>query len=342
MPTLRKDPVSNTWVIIAEERGLRPNDFGTPPPQAADGGVCPFCEGNEHLTPPEIRALRPEGSEPNGPGWRARVVPNRYAALQVEGELRRRPVGIYDEMNGIGAHEVVIETPDHGSRMHEYSEKQMSYLLSVCHERVCDLSRDQRFRYVQIFRNHGHRAGASLEHPHTQVMALPIVPRWVKEELACAKVHWERTERSVFADIVEQERTDGHRLIFENEDFVVFEPFASLFPFETWVVPRRHEADIRQVGGEELRQLARALLEALRALAVALNDPPYNLVLHSAPFSAHDSELIANSAKEYRWHIEIIPRLTVTGGFEWGTGFHINPISPERAGDYLRQALARV
>ncbi len=339
MSILRKDPITNGWVIIAEERALRPQDLGGESPAFIDPAKCPFCPGNERLTPPEIRAVR-DGGAPNAPGWRMRVVPNKFAALRVEGELDRRGLGMYDEMSGIGAHEVVIESPEHRQRLWQFGDDQFTALARVCHERVCDLSRDIRFRYIQIFRNFGARAGASLEHPHTQIIALPIVPRWVKEELACAREHWMRTERCVFCDIVHQEQRDGERLVHDNEHFLAFEPFASKFPFETWIIPKRHEADFRRAGGDILPALADTLRRTLTALARALADPPYNLMLHSAPFSAHEAELIANTPNDYHWHIEIIPRLTVPGGFEWGTGFHINPTRPETAATFLRQALA--
>jgi UDPglucose--hexose-1-phosphate uridylyltransferase len=335
MSVLRKDPVTNGWVIIAEERAMRPVDFKPSEPPQTDPARCPFCPGNEHLTPGAIRTIN--GSDGD---WSVRVIPNKFAALRVEGDLDRRGVGLYSEMNGIGAHEVVIESPEHGQRMHSFTDEQLIAIARVCHERVIDLSRDQRFRYVQIFRNFGPKAGASLEHPHTQIIALPIVPRWVKEELACAREHWQRTERCVFCDIVAQERGDGERSVYENEHFMAFMPFASKFPFETWILPKTHRADFRLAESGELQCLADSLRQTLKLLALGLADPPYNLMLHSAPFSAHDSELLANTANDYHWHIEIIPRLTIPGGFEWGTGFHINPTSPEAAARFLREAQA--
>jgi UDPglucose--hexose-1-phosphate uridylyltransferase len=325
-------------VIIAEDRALRPSDYQVASDPHNEVTNCPFCPGKEHLTPPEIRAVR-DGGRPNDSNWNVRVIPNKYAALRVEGVLSRRAAGIYDEMNGIGAHEVVIETPNHHARMHEYTEAQMESLLRVCHERVVDLSRDLRMRHVQLFRNHGPGSGASLSHPHTQIIALPMVPSWVKRELICAKEHWDRTERCLFADIVDQERRDGDRMVCENDRFIAFEPFASKFPFETWIVPKEQRADVREVNRSDLAALAQIMRDSLRALAIALNDPPYNLMLFSAPFSAHDAELVANTAADYRWHIEIIPRLTIPGGFEWATGCHINPTPPEAAGEYLRKAL---
>jgi len=243
-------------------------------------------------------------------------------------------------MNGVGAHEVLIESRNHHDRMHTLSDEQMAAVLRLWHGRVCDLSRDIRFRYIQIFRNFGPRAGASLEHPHSQIMALPIVPRWVKEELTCAKTHWERTERCVFCDIIDQERRDGDRLVFENDRFIAFCPFAAKFPFETWIMPRNHGADVRALHSEEIVPLGDVLRRTLGAIADSLSEPPYNLILHSAPFSAHEAELIANTPQDYHWHIEIIPRLTVQAGFEWGTGFHINPVPPEQAAAHLRESLA--
>lgn len=341
MSLLRKDPVSDCWVIIAEERINRPGADRTEKPIPTDPSDCPFCPGHEDQTPIEIRALRPDGMSPNTDEWSIRVIPNKYAALQTEGDVDRRGIGLYSEMNGIGAHEVVIDSPIHDAQLHEMSDQHLTDLIGVYHERVCDLSRDPRFRYIQIFRNFGIRAGASIDHPHTQIMALPIVPRWVKEELHSAKDHWERTERCLFCDIINQEKESGERVVHENDDFLSFNPFASKFPYETWIFPKAHCADVRELTGATTPSLIDALRSTLGALAHSLDNPPYNMVLHSAPFAVQDSTLLANTAADYHWHIEIIPRLTTPGGFEWGTGFHINPVAPETASVVLRQTLGK-
>ncbi|MCX7013203.1 MAG: DUF4931 domain-containing protein [Candidatus Sumerlaeota bacterium] len=341
MSILRKDPVSSGWVIMAEDRAIRPHDTKSPEVVRSDSANCPFCEGKEGVTPPEIVAYRGAGSPPNGPKWRVRTIPNKFAALRIEGDLERRGEGMYDAMNGIGAHEVIIETPNHMGRMGEYPVESLAEILRMYRDRVRDLYQDERFRYIQVFRNYGSIAGASLSHPHSQLIAIPITPRWVKEELICSKEHWQTKERCIFCDILRQEESDAERVVFKNDRFVSFAPYASKFPFETWILPRRHNSEFRNIEDSELRPLAEALGGTLWALQQALDDPPFNYIIHSAPRISMDR--YAKSAlsidKDYHWHIEIIPRTTRMAGFEWGTGFYINPTMPEAAAEYLRTAL---
>ena len=338
MSTLRKDPVSNGWVIIAEERGIRPTDFAWESPPVRKTGLCPFCGGNESSTPPEIIAFRSEGSAPNTVGWSVRTIPNKYAALHVEGNLDRYGEGIYDMMNGIGAHEVIIETPEHDAHMGFYSRRKMEEIIFMYLERYRDLFKDKRLRYIQIFRNYGAGAGATLEHPHSQLIALPITPRWVKEELYCALNYYRLKERCLFCDIVNQETRSRQRVVFENDSFVTIEPFASKFPFETWLFPKEHVHDFSLTTQTQVSDLAQALQRTLYAIAKCLNNPPLNYILHSAPrlleFDLPVSDITVEM--DYHWHIEIFPRVTRMAGFEWGTGFYINPLAPERAAEHLR------
>lgn len=329
MPELRKDPVVGRWVIISTERGRRPSDFNgsAPPPASAKG--CPFCVGNEDKTPSEILAYREPGTLPNTPGWTTRVVPNKFPALQIEGGLDRRGEGLYDKMNGIGAHEVIIETTDHSKELSQLDEEQIENVLWAFRDRVMDLKNDNRFRYILIFKNHGENAGASLEHSHTQLIATPIIPKVVTEELDGALQHYRLKERCVFCDMIEQELREGKRIVSENEHFVSFGPFAPRFPFETWILPRSHISAFEDSQKGEFRSLARALQDTLGRINKALNHPHYNFIVHSAP--CRDPRL-----DYYHWHIEIMPKLTKVAGFEWGTGFYINPTSPEEAAQYLR------
>ncbi len=329
MPELRKDPVVGRWVIIATERGKRPSDFGPVEP-ARKGGFCPFCPGNESKTPPEVYADREPGSPANGPGWRVRVVSNKFPALQIEGELKRRGEGIYDKMNGIGAHEVIVETPTHDLEMGEMPLEQIERVLQAVRERMLDLANDRRFRYVQVFKNHGEAAGASLEHSHTQLIATPIVPRRVDEELIGCVRHYQLKERCIYCDIVDQELDFGQRVVCQNEDFVVLEPFAARFPFETWVIPKRHEHYFEHTPGASIRNLARIFKEMVIRMNLALRRPPYNIVLHTSP--CNDWE----EPRHFHWHMELMPKLTKVAGFEWGTGFYINPTPPEEAAAFLR------
>ena len=194
MPELRKDPIIGRWVIISTERGKRPTDFTSVPP-AKRMTFCPFCVGNESKTPPEIYAIREPGSAENAPGWRVRVVPNKFPALQIEGDLNRQGEGIYDKMNGVGAHEVIIETPDHNKTLSDLDEDAFNDVLLTWRERMIDLKRDKRFRYIVVFKNHGEAAGASLEHSHTQLVAMPIIPKRVTEEIEGARKYYEFKER---------------------------------------------------------------------------------------------------------------------------------------------------
>jgi len=330
MPELRKDPIHGRWVIISTERSRRPSDFA-PEERRPIGGFCPLCEGNEDRTPPEIVAFRDNGTPPNSPGWTLRVVPNKFPALRIEGELNREGEGIYDKMNGIGAHEVVIETPRHEETLATLPLKNVKNVLLAYRERIIDLRRDQRLRYVLVFKNHGVSAGASLEHSHSQIIALPIVPRRVAEEVEGAKNYFSYKDRCVFCDIIRQELQRRQRVIIENESFVSVAPFASRFPFETWILPKTHHPSFEHMELSKYESAAQILSDTLRRLRHVLTDPPYNYVIHTSSFPEVDAE-------HYHWHFEIMPKLTKVAGFEWGTGFYINPTPPEEAAEYMREA----
>ncbi len=330
MPELRKDPIHGRWVIISTERSRRPSDFA-PEERRPMGGFCPLCEGNEDRTPPEIVAFRDDGTPPNSPGWTLRVVPNKFPALRIEGELSREGEGIYDKMNGIGAHEVVIETPRHEETLATLPLKNVKNVLLAYRERIIDLRRDRRLRYVLVFKNHGVAAGASLEHSHSQIIALPIVPKRVVEEIEGAKTYFNYKDRCVFCDIIRQELQRGHRVITENKSFLSVAPFASRFPFETWILPKTHHPSFEAMEFSQYEQAAQILSDTLQRLSHVLTDPPYNYVIHTSSFPEADAD-------HYHWHIEIMPKLTKVAGFEWGTGFYINPTPPEEAADYMREA----
>jgi UDPglucose--hexose-1-phosphate uridylyltransferase len=329
MPELRKDPIIGRWVIISTERGKRPTDFASVPP-AKRSNFCPFCYGNETKTPPEVFALREPGTQKDTPGWSVRVVPNKFPALQIEGELNRQGEGIYDKMNGIGAHEVIIETPDHNKTISDLDEDYIADVLSTYRERILDLKKDRRFKYIVVFKNHGEAAGASLEHTHTQLVAMPIIPKRVIEEIEGARKYYDFKERCVFCDIVAQEINDDVRVVSSNESFLAIEPFAARFPFETWILPKTHEPAFEEIGRNEIMHLARLLKEILSKINAALNNPPYNFILHTLP-------LQGDNRNWYHWHLEIMPKLTKVAGFEWGSGFYINPTAPEEAARYLRE-----
>jgi UDPglucose--hexose-1-phosphate uridylyltransferase len=330
MSELRKDPVTGRWVIISTEARKRPGDFRLSAPVPPDGAFCPFCEGHEGYTPRELLAYR-HGGGPNSPGWDVRVVPNRLPALQVEGTLDRKGEGLFDKMNGIGAHEVIIETPDHTQTLATLPATAIERVLWAFRERVLDLKQDRRFRCILIFKNHGGQAGAALEHPYSQLIALPIVPRQVRDEVEGARQHHAQRERCVFCDIVRQEQESRVRIISEGADFVALSPYAPRFAFETWIVPKRHGPAFEDAPRHEYESLARMLKETLQRINRTLLSPPFNLIIHSAPFEDGLSEV-------YHWHVEIMPTLTRVAGFEWGSGFYINPTSPEEAAQVLRDA----
>jgi UDPglucose--hexose-1-phosphate uridylyltransferase len=318
-------------VIISTERRKRPTDFRLDPVQVHADTACPFCEGHEHMTPGEILAYRRNGHGANQPGWDLRVVPNQFPVLRVEGTLDRQGEGLFDKMNGIGAHEVIIETPKHLESLATMSADAVEQVLWSFRERVQDLKQDRRFRYIIIFKNHGAAAGASLDHPHSQLIALPIVPREVRAEIDGARQHFASKERCVFCDVIRQDAGDGRRVIAENADMIALAPYAPRFPFETWILPKRHQSLFEETPRHEYASLARLLGDLLRRMNKALVSPPYNLLIHSAPVSEPAGDF-------YHWHVEIIPKLTKVAGFEWATGFYLNPTAPEEAAQVLRDA----
>jgi UDPglucose--hexose-1-phosphate uridylyltransferase len=329
MPELRRDPVSGRWVIISSDRRKRPNDFRFEHAVSLGREQCPFCAGREEMTPPEVMAYRHDGGAANTPGWDLRVVPNKFPALQVEGTLDRAAEGMFDRMNGIGAHEVIIETPHHDRTFASMSEAEIERVLWAYRERIVDLRQDRRLRHILIFKNQGAAAGATLEHTHSQLIALPIVPDFVRDEIDGARQHFAIKERCVFCDIVHQDLAEGRRVIQEHADVVAIAPYAPRFAFETWLLPRAHGARFEEAPRHVYEGLARLLKSVLQRMDRALETPPYNLVVHTAPFSEDAGDL-------YHWHLEIMPKLTRVAGFEWGTGFYINPTSPEEAAAVLR------
>ncbi|MEO0226175.1 MAG: DUF4931 domain-containing protein [candidate division WOR-3 bacterium] len=339
MSEVRRDIVTDTWVIVDTAGVEIPKNHIVEIKRTED--ECPFCEGKESLTPNEIFAVREKG-ESNKSGWKVRVIPNKAPILRIEGELIRSSVGVYDRVNGIGANEVIIETPRHIRNLFELTEDEIYLVLKTYIQRISDLHKDLRFRYVLIFKNHGRLAGASsINHLHSELIALPATPIRVKQKLKGAKDYYEYKERCIFCDIIQQEIDTGERLIFSDGHFVVIAPYASRFPFEVHLFPLRHSHDFTEMTREEEMALARALKDILRRLKEVLENPPYNYIIHTAP-ALHPRpghpEYWGTIALDYHWHIEIVPRLTEVAGFEWGTGFYINPVAPEEATLLLRDA----
>jgi len=332
MPELRKDPVLGRWVIISTERSKRPEDFSTPssPPEKE----CPFCLGKENMTPPEVFSIK--GNQGN---WRVRVVPAKKEFIKKEGELWKKGKGPYDLINGIGYHEIIIETPNHIANMADLDESHIhDTLLTYC-LRIKDIAKDERMKYVLIFKNYGFTAGGgTVKHSRSQLIATPINLKRVKEELEGSKFYFDYHERCVFCDIINQELNNKERVVLDQDGFVVLVPFAPRFPFEIWILPKRHSPDYCKISEEELWGLSRVLKKVLFKMKTLLKDPHYNYVLHTAPFRRPYPGYWSTIEEDYHWHIEITPNLSRVAGFEWGTGFYICPVLPEEAAKFLREA----
>lgn len=331
MPKLRQDPTTKEWVIFATERAKRPHDFvkrGSPGKTQISKADCPFCPGNEALTPPEIFALRKDATP-----WTVRVIPNKFAALVPDGTTEHREVGhIYREMDGVGAHEVIVEAPEHDQMLALMAESQILDVLKVYRQRYLALRAEPWAKLILIFRNHGESAGTSLAHPHSQLIATPVVPKDIRRKYEVATAYYDDTNRCLYCDIVASEREIGERVLFETEHFVVFHPFASHSPFETWIAPKKHQPSFGQVPEADFAELARVLKRTLSALHQSLSGPDYNYVVHSAPV---EDEL----KSFYLWHIQIIPRLTKAAGFELGSGMSINTALPEETAKFMREVI---
>lgn len=319
------------WVIFPTDRPFR-KEHAHEDDERDSPEQCPFCPGHEAETLPEISAYRPPGSGKDSAGWRVRTVPNKYALLRIEGKFDRRGEGLYDMMNAVGAHEVLIETPDHDARFHEYPVTTIEEIMRMARDRVKDLTLDTRFRYIQVFRNHRRRAGETMTHPTSQIIALPVVPRWVREEINQARDHYLQKERCIFCDIINQD-TRGPRMICENEAFVALAPYASRFPYECWIYPKDHAHLFHSINDSGLTALADIMKTVFNALHAVLDDPAYNMIIHQAPAQPekfyHDVRARVNDF--YHWHIEVLPRVVRVSGFEYGTGFYVNPVLPETA-----------
>lgn len=326
-PQLRKDPIVDRHVLIAPERARRPTEI-------EDAGhlghhvTCAFCEGREAETPPEVYAIRPAGAASNSPGWQVRVVPNLFPAVKTapgtSSVAELVPGAVF---TGYGVHEVVVETPRHETSLAHLPLEQFRDLLTVYRDRLIALRDDPRLAYVQVFKNHGAPAGASVEHAHSQILAVTEVPREMKAELSAASDCHVRVGRCVFCDLIDREMAAGERVIVAGEHVVAVAAWAGRFPYETWLLPRRHASRYDSLESGELADLAFVLRLVLRRLAAVAGDPAYNIVLHTAPQF--------EPAAHYHWHWEILPRMTGIAGYELATGCYLNPLPPEDAAKQL-------
>ncbi len=327
MPVLRKDPFGPAWVLMLPERGLERSDFGSVPPPE---GPSPYAPGNEAMLPPEIQALRPSASSANGPDWRARVlpVPGTPFAARASDE---HDEGLFRWMQASGRQELVIEHRDPAMTLDRMSKAHLTDVLRLYRDRLVHLGSDPAVVHVQMTRTTGRAAGAVVDHPHGQVLAVPVRNRWVEEEATAAAEHFEATGSCLFCDVLAEELRLRERLVSTNAAFVALVPYAAKTPFETWIMPRSHESAFADVAANRLPLLADLLQTLTRALNAALDHPPTNMLLHTRPHAGD---------RCYHWHLEVLPRLTRQAGFDWASGNYVNPTPPEDAARFLRQALA--
>ncbi len=339
MPELRRDPVFGCWTIISTERSRRPMEFVDK--KVIREKSCPFCEGRESETTNEIYAIRKPGTQANGPGWFVRSIQSKNPILDSQTQLERFGQGMYDLMGGAGQHEIIIEHPEHKHELDEMKLEEIVRVLTLYTERLKDLEKDPRYKYALLFKNHGLVSGSEqdvIRHSRSQIIALPVTPKRVKEELVSAKNYFERKERCVFCDILRQETKDALRIVSENEAFIAICPYASRSPFEIWILPKKHSADFVHMTPAELPLFANILKDCLMRIKSLLNDPAYNMILHTAPYRHKRHQNYWRTIDEdYHWYWQITPRLTRPAGFEWGTGIYINPTPPEDAAQLLRE-----
>ncbi|HWP83785.1 MAG TPA: galactose-1-phosphate uridylyltransferase [Terriglobia bacterium] len=327
MPELRQNPITKQWVIIATERAKRPHELARkveetkPVPSYVE--TCPFCPGNERMTPPETMQIACGGR------WQVRVVPNRFAALARDGELTRRLNGLQVVVNGVGHHEVIVETPDHSKTTALLSVSEIEMILDSYKRLYLQVTSDPRVEHVTIFKNHGLAAGTSLEHPHSQFIATPIIPPDIRNRMEEALRFYDVHGQCIFCKVMADELSEQARLVHQTEHFVAFIPFAALTPFSLWVYPRRHMASFQETRAHELRDLARMLRLILAKLYYGLGNPDYNYIIRTAPCENR-------YLRHYHWYLTIVPRLTRAAGFELGSGMYINPTIPEMNAEYLR------
>ena len=329
MAELRQDIVTGQWVVVATERGMRPTDFqkACVVPAPDESKDCPFCPGHEIMTPLEVLAIRPDDTEPNTPGWQVRVVPNKFPAFEY-GEEVAPSTPLFPRRPADGSHEVIIHTPRHDLSLATMPPDEVSLVLRVYRHRYRANAENRQVRYVHIIVNHGRESGASLEHSHSQLFGVPLVPPLVQQELAGASWFHTRHSECVFCRIASEEALTARRVVAETSRFIAIAPFASRLPFEVWIIPRAHQESFDLITDDELDDLGLMLHDALGRYHDRFSNPPYNCYIHSAPTDGARYPY-------YHWHMEMVPKLTTPGSFELGTSMWINIITPEHAADYL-------
>lgn len=329
MPEFRKNLVTGHCTIISSERANRPHQ-SLCDNALHNGEPCPFCPGNETQTPPEVFAYRAAGTRADTPGWTVRVVPNKYPAVHKRDPAPIRSDALHERTRAVGVHEVIIEAPEHVAEMSQLSQRQIAAVLRAYRERLLALRQDRRWRSILIYKNQGASAGATLEHAHSQLMALPEITPLAARELEGARAYFSSTGRCGYCDMVHREIRDRERIVGASEGFAVICPEAARFPYETWILPRQHAADFEDSAVDDYDELSGCLKRTLSCLDRTLDNPALNYVLHS-------NALGAESGDYYHWRLEILPKLIQVAGFEWGSGSFINPVAPEDAAQVLRR-----
>lgn len=327
MPLFRKDPFGRAWVLISPERGLEASDFGSVLPRAARS---PLSPGSERSVGREIASVRPSATGLDSPEWRMRVI-EHPAALVAPGPFAQGGDPLFRHASAVGVQELIVEHPDAGMTLDRMPRAHLVDVLRLYRERLALLAARPDVRHVQLSRNVGRAAGAMYDHPHATLLAVPVGSRWVDEEVEAAREYHREHGRCLFCDVLEREWGERERVVSANEAFVALAPFAAKTPFETWILPRAHDSAFMGVAVNTLPALAELLQTVVRGLNTALDHPPYNLLVHTLPAAGDGG---------YHWHIEVLPRLTRQAGFDWSTGFYVNPTPPEDAARFLREALA--
>lgn len=333
MPQLRQNPATKDWVIIATERAKRPEDFQheTEHEVQATPSNCPFCAGNESLTPGELFAFRTYGTKPDTPGWWIRVIPNKYPALVPTGDPKRvKTDDFFTSMDGIGQHEVLIESPDHKQNMATMEQKQIEEIFLAYKERFSALKKYELFELILIFKNHGRYAGTSLSHPHSQIIATPVTPMHIRHRLEEAMRYFDDNGKCVYCTMIEKELKNAERIVLETDNFIAFVPFAARSPFEIHILPKKHDSSYDKIKEMQTKELGFIMRQLLYKIYKGLNDPAYNYMILSSP--CHEDNI-----EYFHWHIELIPRVSTTAGFELGSGIFINTAIPEEAAKFLRE-----
>jgi len=329
MPELRQNMATKEWVIISTERAKRPQAYVQSDEKILTherdrhATTCPFCPTNEEL---DLETDR----WPHSEDWQVRALRNRFPALMAHEHLSRTFDGVRRQISGVGHHEIVVEHPHHNTTLALMSETETEAVLEMFYNRGWDIRNDVRIRQIVYFKNHGERAGASLVHPHSQIIGLPVVPNNIRQRTEEARRYFDDTGECVFCVMLNSELEKWERLVAVSDQYVAFILYAAPTPFNIWIIPKRHSVSFMYTTLEERSELAKILVNVLQKLYFGLQDPAYNLVVRSAPVQEMGNDYL-------HWHLEVVPRLSQTAGFELGSGMYINPTFPEECAAFLRQ-----